>query len=388
MKINSRVGLALSLILLSAGTVSAQPKPDASAQVTLSPAITTQQREELERLRQEKEIHDSVEKQVERAFGYNRSMLNILLSVLTALPILVAISIWFLRSSVKSELVAETKKQLKEQVGEEVNKQLEEEVKKQLEREVAIGLKRQTEAFKRELERLKSDFLAQLVDLQNDAQKQKDDFIQLIYNWTPSLEESITFEKQNTTPELRQKLQEYTRRIESLQSANSQLFFTADDYIKLGYAFYFEYRYEDALASYDKAITIQPDAYVAWFGRGKALKELQRNEEAIISYDKALELKPDYYVAWVNKGGSLKRLQRYEEAIFSCDKAIELKPDYSRAWYNRACYYALQGDIDLASENLKQAVKLSLGKYRERSKTDPDFDAIREDECFKKIINE
>ncbi|BAZ22408.1 TPR repeat-containing protein [Kalymmatonema gypsitolerans NIES-4073] len=118
------------------------------------------------------------------------------------------------------------------------------------------------------------------------------------------------------------------------------------------------------------------------------MKELQRYEEAIFSYEKAIELKPDYYVAWVNKGGTLKKLQRYEEAIFSCEKAIELKPDYSRAWYNRACYYALQGNIDLANENLKQAIKLGLGKCRERAKGDSDFDAIREDECFKKIINE
>ncbi|KYC43021.1 hypothetical protein WA1_13030 [Scytonema hofmannii PCC 7110] len=249
----------------------------------------------------------------------------------------------------------------------------------------------------RNLQTVAMDFFASEVipDNQNNLDNIKviqliQQFIKIINYLTPSLEESITFEKQHTTPELQQKLQEYTRRIELLKSLDFQLFFTADDYIKLGQAFHFEYRYEDALASYDKAITIQPDAYVAWFGRGKALKELQRNEEAIFSYDKAIEIKVDYYVAWVNKGGSLKRLQRYEEAIFCCDKAIKIKPDYSRAWYNRACYYALQGkgNIDLANKNLKQAIKLSSGTYRERAKIDPDFDAIRENEHFKKMINE
>lgn len=34
---------------------------------------------------------------------------------------------------------------------------------------------------------------------------------------------------------------------------------------------------------------------IAWFGRGNALRKLQRYKEAILSYNKALELQPDFH---------------------------------------------------------------------------------------------
>jgi len=58
-----------------------------------------------------------------------------------------------------------------------------------------------------------------------------------------------------------------------------------------------------------------------------ALEALQRYEEALASYDKAIEIKPDNYYAWQNRGSALGYLQRYEEAIASYKKVIEIKPD-------------------------------------------------------------
>ncbi len=94
-------------------------------------------------------------------------------------------------------------------------------------------------------------------------------------------------------------------------------------------------RYEEALASYDKAIEIKPDYYDAWNRRGNALFNLGSFEEALACYDKAIEIKPDYHYAWDNRGLVLNNLGRYEEALASCDKALEIKPDYHYAWNNR-----------------------------------------------------
>jgi tetratricopeptide (TPR) repeat protein len=94
-------------------------------------------------------------------------------------------------------------------------------------------------------------------------------------------------------------------------------------------------RDEEAIASYDKAIEFKPDSHEAWNNRGAALGYLERYEEAIASFDKAIEFKPDSHEAWSNRGNALTNLERYEEAIASCDKAIEFKPDYHQAWYNR-----------------------------------------------------
>nr|MDZ8042579.1 tetratricopeptide repeat protein [Nostoc sp. CreGUA01] len=109
-------------------------------------------------------------------------------------------------------------------------------------------------------------------------------------------------------------------------------------------------------------------------------------EQAIASYDQATKIKPDYHQAWYNRGIALFNLGRLEQAIASYDQATKIKPDYHDAWYNKACCYGLQANVDLAIENLQQAINLNPG-WRERAKTDTDFDNIREDLRFQDLIS-
>ena len=65
---------------------------------------------------------------------------------------------------------------------------------------------------------------------------------------------------------------------------------------------------------------------------------------------------------------------------------MEIKPDLDEAWYNKACTYALQDQTDLALQNLEKAIILNQ-KYRNMAKEDSDFDRIRQDSRFQKLIN-
>src|SRR5919202_4559474 len=47
--------------------------------------------------------------------------------------------------------------------------------------------------------------------------------------------------------------------------------------------------YTQATASYDIALEIQPNNFYIWDVRGDALRNLSRYEEAVASYDKALD---------------------------------------------------------------------------------------------------
>jgi tetratricopeptide (TPR) repeat protein len=100
--------------------------------------------------------------------------------------------------------------------------------------------------------------------------------------------------------------------------------------------------YEEAIASYEKAVEFKRDYQEAWYNRGIALGALNRHEEAIASYDKAIKFNSDYHEAWFNRGAMLLHLNRYEEAIASYDKAIKFKPDGHQAWFNRG---ALLGNL-------------------------------------------
>ncbi len=145
-------------------------------------------------------------------------------------------------------------------------------------------------------------------------------------------------------------------------------------------------RYEKAIASYDKAIEFKPDDVAAWNNRGTALRNLNRYEEAIISFDKAIKFKPDKHNAWYNRGITLRNLNRYEEAITSFDKAIKFKPDYHKAWFKRACVHALQGSTNLAFADLAKALRLNPEKYQKFAVTEPDLDSLREDPRFEQLL--
>src|SRR5262249_23516605 len=114
----------------------------------------------------------------------------------------------------------------------------------------------------------------------------------------------------------------------------------------------------EALASYDKAIALKPDYAEAYSNRGNALKDLQRPTEALASYDKAIALKPDYAEAYSNRGNALRDLQRPTEALASYDKAIALKPNYAEALWNQSLCLLLMGHF-----------KQGLRQYEWRKKT-------------------
>jgi tetratricopeptide (TPR) repeat protein len=176
-------------------------------------------------------------------------------------------------------------------------------------------------------------------------------------------------------------LEEYE---EAIASYNKALQFKPDDDIawsNRGIALSRLGHHEEAIASFDKALQFKPDHDSAWYNRGNALGNLGRYEGAIASYDKALQFKPDYVDAWYNQGIALGNLGRYEEAIASYDKVLQFKPDYVDAWNNRGvaldelvCYeeaiasydkaLQLNPDKDLVLNN-RGNVLSNLGRYKE-----------------------
>jgi tetratricopeptide (TPR) repeat protein/CHAT domain-containing protein len=113
-----------------------------------------------------------------------------------------------------------------------------------------------------------------------------------------------------------------------------------------------------AIASYDQAIALAPDAYEYWFNRGLALFHLGRLEDAIASYENAIAIKPDYYKAWFNRGAGLGELERFDGALASFDKAIELKSDYDEAWSGKALALLKLGQITAAISCYDKATQL------------------------------
>ncbi|WP_319421947.1 tetratricopeptide repeat protein [Pleurocapsa sp. FMAR1] len=99
--------------------------------------------------------------------------------------------------------------------------------------------------------------------------------------------------------------------------------------------------YESAIASFQNALTIDPNNYQAWNDRAHALYQLEYWSEAIISWNNALKLMPANHLFWYNRGCGLEQLEYWSEAIVSYEKSLEIKPDFQPA---RSRYINLVAD--------------------------------------------
>src|SRR5581483_10662061 len=77
-----------------------------------------------------------------------------------------------------------------------------------------------------------------------------------------------------------------------------------------------------------------PESVVIYNISGVANAALLRFDEALASYDKAIQLRPDFAVAHYNRGNALSDLKRPDEAVASYDKAIRIRPDHAEAHNN------------------------------------------------------
>ncbi|MEG3930060.1 MULTISPECIES: tetratricopeptide repeat protein [unclassified Microcoleus] len=122
-------------------------------------------------------------------------------------------------------------------------------------------------------------------------------------------------------------------------------------------------KYQESQSAYDKAIELKPEYLEAWTGRGYALDKLQQSQEAIASFDNALKIQPDYAAAWEGRGDVLLDSQRYEEAITSYEKAVKFQPNLYRAWYNRGQAHQKLKQYDRAVESYQKAVEIKFDNY-------------------------
>jgi tetratricopeptide (TPR) repeat protein len=124
--------------------------------------------------------------------------------------------------------------------------------------------------------------------------------------------------------------------------------------------------FNGAIASWEKALNLNPNLSEAWHNRGSALGRLNRYEEAIESFERSLLLAGDNYQAWNDRAHALYQLEKWQEARESWEKAIEIMPGNHLFWYNRGC----------ALEQLNK-LEESIASYEKALEIQPDFQPAR-----------
>ncbi len=116
-------------------------------------------------------------------------------------------------------------------------------------------------------------------------------------------------------------------------------------------------RFTEAIACYDRAISLKPDYVESYRNRGNALRQLGQLVEAVASYDRAIALRPNV-ASYSNRGNVLRALKRTEEALESYERAIELNPHYAEIHSNRGSALQELGRFKEATASYQRAIAL------------------------------
>ncbi len=142
---------------------------------------------------------------------------------------------------------------------------------------------------------------------------------------------------------------------------------------------------EEALASYEEMLKIDPKSTKAWTAKGIAYQTFGIQHKALEAYDKAIDISPGS-VSWYNKGKALHAYDEKEKALDAYNKALEYDSDYVEAWHGRGVIYYSFGKKNEALKSFSKAVEIkpnnvtwfSMGEillaYEEKEKALDAFD--------------
>jgi len=150
---------------------------------------------------------------------------------------------------------------------------------------------------------------------------------------------------------------------------------------------------EGVANSFDEALV--PREYcvgrTAWlFGDKAGAKSALTAARAI--FERTTIEQPDYAQAWSYLGLTDAMLGRKDDAIREGKRACEVLPYSKDSWTgaiwitNLAMIYTLGGEKDAALEQLETSVKLPIGITYGELKQSPDWDALRGDPRFEKLV--
>jgi Flp pilus assembly protein TadD len=126
-------------------------------------------------------------------------------------------------------------------------------------------------------------------------------------------------------------------------------------------------RFAEAVARYEKILSLKPDLPEAHNDLGLALAELGRFDAAIVAYQRAIELKPKNPAALCNWGAALSHLDRFDEAEVKFRRAIAINPEFAGAHHNLSVILKESGRLAKARQAAERAIRLAprKGSYYE-----------------------
>jgi protein O-GlcNAc transferase len=116
--------------------------------------------------------------------------------------------------------------------------------------------------------------------------------------------------------------------------------------------------FDEAEASYRRALILAPDHAAAHNSLGHLLFTRQRIDEALTCFNRAIELAPDFAQAQCNAGTALLLKGAYVDAVAPLRRAVELDANHAIAHVNLAMALQSMHRVDEAADIIERAVPL------------------------------
>jgi tetratricopeptide (TPR) repeat protein len=133
---------------------------------------------------------------------------------------------------------------------------------------------------------------------------------------------------------------------------------TASSLTSIGYESLYQLKYEEALASFNDALSLNQSWVAAMAGKANALDRLGNYTDALDIYNETIEIAPYYVKALAGKGASLENLNRSNEALDFFNISLEMDPTFAVAWNERGWLRYKMGEYQDALIDANTGIKL------------------------------
>ncbi len=152
--------------------------------------------------------------------------------------------------------------------------------------------------------------------------------------------------------------------VEAINSWVKAISFNPDDpdyYFNLGIAFFEIKNYKESIENLKKALALCPIYYKAHVILGTVYLKVREFDRAEVHLKQTIQFYPKHALAYLNLGAVYSIVKQYDQALAMFAKVLDLTPGEVRAHFGMAKIHALRQDLDTAKEHYSKVLELDPG---------------------------